>query len=111
MKATVFTEPELEFAGGSRHVDPRFGLADYGPVDFGTSGAPTDIRVGMIGPADGVDGARSWLERCREPIAAKPTEKSPRLFRDFPGFDTDRTFRSRLLFDGPRSRGLSRTGP
>jgi hypothetical protein len=107
MRASVFDEPELEFAGGSRHVDPRFGIADYGPVDLGTPGAPHEIRVGMIGPADGLDGARLWLERCREPIAAKPTQKSPRLFRDFPGFDSDATFRSRLVFD----EALTRTIP
>lgn len=33
MKAFVIDEPEVEFAAGCRHVDPRFGIADYGPVD------------------------------------------------------------------------------
>jgi hypothetical protein len=27
-------EPLLEFAGSGRHIDVRFGLMDYGPVDF-----------------------------------------------------------------------------
>lgn len=107
MKATVFEEPEVEFAAGARHVDPRFGVADHGPVDLGTPGAPRDIRIGIVGPADGIDGARRWLERCREPIAAKSGDKSPRLFRDFPGFDTDVTFRSRLVFDDALTRTVS----
>ena len=107
MKAQVFDEPEVEFAGGIRHVDPRFGVADYGPVDLGTSGAPREIRVGIVGPADGIEGARRWLERCREPIPAKAGDRSPRLFRDFPGFDTDVTFRSRLVFDDGLTRTIS----
>lgn len=107
MRAIVFDEPELEFAAGCRHVDPRFGVADYGPVDFGTIGAPRDIRVGIVGPADGIDGARRWLERCREPIAAKSGDKSPRLFRDFPGYDFDVTFRSRLVFDDAAVRTVA----
>ena len=99
MRALVFDEPEIEFANGCTHQDPRFGVADYGPVDLGTIGAPREIHVGIVGPADGIDGARRWLERCRTAIAAKEANKSQRLFRDFPGFDTDTTFRSRLVFD------------
>jgi hypothetical protein len=99
VKADVFEEPEVEFGGGFRHVDPRFGVADYGPVDLAMAGGPRQIRLGLVGPAEGIQGARQWLERCREPIPAKPGDRSPRLFRDFPGFDSDVTFRSRLVFD------------
>src|SRR6185437_1594225 len=106
MKASVFDEPEVEFANGCTHQDPRFGVADYGPVDLGTAGAPNEIRVGIVGPTDGVDGARRWLEKCRDPIAAKGSTKSPRLFRDFPGFDSDVTFRSRLVFDDTLTRTI-----
>ena len=31
MKVDLIDEPELEF-GGSRHVDIRFGVANYGPL-------------------------------------------------------------------------------
>ncbi|HVV37779.1 MAG TPA: hypothetical protein VHC63_14315 [Acidimicrobiales bacterium] len=107
MRAVVFDEPPVEFAGGSQHVDPRFGVADYGPVDLGTQSAPSEIRVGVVGPADGIDGARRWLESCREPIPAKQSDRGSRLFRDFPGFDNDTTFRSRLTFDEALTRTLS----
>ncbi|MDA8047540.1 MAG: hypothetical protein M0Z30_20295 [Actinomycetota bacterium] len=106
MRAFIFDEPELEFAGDARHVDPRFGVADYGPVDFGTTRAPAEIRLGMIGPSDGLDGTRRWLERCRNGIPAKATDRSPRLFRDFPGFDTSVTFRSTLVFDDSLTRTI-----
>ena len=71
MRARILEEPELEFGNGGRHVDPRTGISDYGPVDDASPGAPRTIRVGIVGPADGVTGVRQWLERCREPIDAK----------------------------------------
>ena len=61
MRAFVLDEPELEFGGGGRHIDPRFGIASYGPVDAGTDGAPARIRVGVVGSQLAVEGIRSWL--------------------------------------------------
>ena len=85
MHAEVLDEPELEFGGGNRHIDPRFGIATYGPADLGAAEAPRAIRVGLIGPADQLGGVRAWFERCREPIAGQgravpaPVPRLPRL--------------------------------
>ena len=108
MRASIFEEPPLEFAGGGRHVDPRHGIADYGPVDLLASASPREIRVGIVGPADGVEGARAWLESCRAGVLAKSGRNaSPRLFRDFPGFTSDTTYRSTLVFDDSTTRTLA----
>jgi hypothetical protein len=40
MHAEVIPEPELEFGGGGRHIDPRFGIANYGPADLAALDAP-----------------------------------------------------------------------
>jgi hypothetical protein len=85
MRAEILDEPELEFGGGNRHIDPRFGISNYGPADLTAADAPTAIRVGLIGPADHLGGLRTWLERYREPIAAKD-ERYPHLFPGFPGY-------------------------
>jgi hypothetical protein len=98
MRTMILDEPELEFGGGGRHIDPRFGIDDYGPVDFGTPSAPAEIEVGIIGSQAAVEGIRRWLQRCRGEIPARPS-RHPRLFRDFPGFDVDRCFHSKLTFD------------
>ncbi len=102
MRAEVLDEPQLEFGGGSGHVDPRFGLTAYGPADLGASDA-TAIRVGMVGPADQLDGLRQWLERCREPIPAKD-ERYPHLFPSFPGCDIDRGLYTTLVFSDRNTR-------
>lgn len=101
MRAHVLEEPELEFGSGGRHIDPRFGIATFGPVDAGTDGSPTRIRVGVIGPQPAVEGIRSWLQRAREPINAKAPRYPGQatLFPAFPGFDTEHSFRSVLALE------------
>lgn len=107
MKATIFDEPALDFGQCGSHVDPRAGITDYGPVDLGTASAPTRIRVGLVGPADACAGVRRWLERCRTPIEAKSNNRHPHLFRGFPGFNPQSTFRSELRFDDQWTRAVS----
>ena len=107
MKATVFDEPRLDFAHGGWHVDPRAGITDYGPVDIEAASAPTHIRVGLVGPAEATAGVQRWLQRCRRPIDAKADNQHPHLFRGFPGFTRDCTFRSELVFDDEWTRVVS----
>lgn len=106
MQAEVIDEPELEFGGRGRHIDPRFGISNYGPADLGTQDAPRAIRVGLVGPADQVDGLRTWLERCREPIPAKD-ERYPHLFPAFPGCDIDTGLQTTLVFSDRNTRTIS----
>ena len=42
MNADFFHEPELEF-GVAKHIDMKFGLMSYGPLDFQISTAPKKI--------------------------------------------------------------------
>lgn len=105
MRAEVIDEPQLEFGGGGYHVDPRFGLTAHGPADLSVVGAPTAIRIGLVGPADQLDGLRRWLERCREPIPAKD-ERYPHLFPSFPGCDIDRGLHTTLVFSDRNTRQL-----
>lgn len=102
VKASVLPEPELEFHAGTRHIDPRHGITDYGPADA-TSDSPRSIRVGIVGPPKSIEGVRRWLDSCRRPIAAKPSHLS-NLFFAFPGFDLSAGYRSQLVFDSRLER-------
>jgi hypothetical protein len=104
MKLAVRDEPPLEFAGGARHVDPRHGIADYGPADAAST-APRTIRAGIVGTPASIQGLRGWLDRCRQPIAAKDS-RFGRLFVPFPGFDTTAGFRSTLVWDSRLKRPI-----
>lgn len=98
MRAEVIEEPSLEFAGGARHLDCRFGIAEYGPVDLGTEGAPPAIRIGLLGDRRSLDGLTRWLESCRTAIDAKQRDR-PGLWPQFPGFSADVGYHTDLVLD------------
>ncbi|MFF0108677.1 argonaute/piwi family protein [Streptomyces hirsutus] len=100
MKAPVLHEPELEFRAGNRHIDPRYGISVFGPADADSPTGPRQIPIALVGPAHAVDGIRSWLQRCQDPIEAKETKPGQEnLHQPFPGFSGDSPFGAQLVFD------------
>lgn len=106
MRATVLDEPDLEFAHGFTGIDPRVGVRDYGPADFGTRLSPDRIRIGIVGPPSEVPALVDWLGRCRRAIAEKES-RYPRLFPDFPGIRPDAGYRCGLVIEDSLLRPLS----
>lgn len=92
-----FDEPELEFGSGGTHVDIRHGIMLHGPLDSGEATAPAQIRVGLVGTTESVDGVRNWLNHCKTGIPAKASRLG-NLFPPFPGFGSDTTFHCDLAF-------------
>jgi hypothetical protein len=77
--------PSLQFGGASTHSDPKSGLLAAGPFDLRFGSARKDhVHVGIVGPADQVEAARRWLDRCGREV---PVFGEPNLLkRPFPGF-------------------------
>ncbi|HEX3722499.1 MAG TPA: Piwi domain-containing protein [Nitrolancea sp.] len=99
MKVAHLPEPELEFGDSGRHVDVRFGLMEFGPLDRGTVRAPVNIKVGIVGTNETVEGISRWLESCQRGISASAS-RQPNLFPHFPGFSKDSAFGVDLVLDG-----------
>lgn len=91
MKVELLEEPELEFGHRGRHIDIRFGIRENGPVSVQDPDAPRDIKVGVVGTAACIEKLFTWMDACRQPVAAKSSKK-PNLFPSFPGFAPDRCF-------------------
>jgi hypothetical protein len=106
VRAFYIDEPELEFGSG-RHIDIRYGLAEYGPLDFASSLAPKIIRLGLIGTPETTSGTSQWLEKCRNGISAK-TSKQPRLFPEFPSCEGQTPFRCSVAPSPDLTRHLTR---
>ena len=106
MNLSILEEPELEFGGGGRHVDIRFGIKDYGPFDLQAPKAPKEVRIGLIGTAETVEGTSRWLETCAQGIAQKET-KQPNLFPAFPPVTSTSSFCCEFGTDASRTRVLS----
>ena len=49
-RATWLDEPELVFAVGRRHCDPKTGIPLYGPRSFGTTRHKREVHVGYSNP-------------------------------------------------------------
>ncbi len=104
MNAEYLHEPELEFGTG-RHIDIKFGLMNYGPLDFEGAVAPKQIKVGIVGTPESVEGVAKWLEKIRKGIAAKAS-KRPNLFPRFPGYGDGLALCAGLLVDSSLQRTI-----
>jgi hypothetical protein len=105
MRVQLIPEPELQFGTG-RHIDIKFGIMNYGPLDFDSPLAPKRIKVGLVGTPETVEGVEQWLRRCEGELAAKPS-KQPNLFPRFPGFNSEAAFQASLILE----QRLQRTIP
>jgi len=68
-------EPELEFGGGKRHIDIRFGISNYGTLDREERATPREIQIGVIGTPQLTDAFLNWLNACAKGVAAKASNK------------------------------------
>ena len=94
MKITpqLLEEPMLEFGEQGQHIDPRLGLARYGPLQP----MPGDrVSIGLIGTAETAEGFEQWMDRLKSEIPGK-SDKLPNLFPPFPGLGNDNPFRCRF---------------
>jgi hypothetical protein len=107
MKLTHIDEPELQFGTG-KHIDIRFGLRNYGPLDFKDPSTPKQINVGIVGTPETIEGVSAWIDKCRKGIAAK-TSKQPHLFSDFPGFTTEGNLQSSVYASTTLQSSISAT--
>lgn len=105
MRATFLDEPQLEFAGGARHIDPRHGVWHYGPADV-RDPTPRIVRAAIIGTQESIDGLQAWLDQCRLGLGAMPDTHLTHLYVPFPGFDVTHGFRSILNFSPRLTRAI-----
>ena len=105
MIARLLEEPEMQFGRGS-HVDPRFGLLDFGPADQTAEAAPAMIPIGVVGTQETIEGVLRWLRRCRKPINPPVDKRTSNFFPPFPGFSSDVGLESELTIDARLQRGV-----
>ena len=100
-------EPELEFGGAQPHIDIRYGLRDYGPLDMNIGTASRSIRLGIVGTNESAERYWQWMQKCRAGVEAKSSNQ-PHLFSSFPSFDMQTAFRCDFAHDASLLRVVSR---
>jgi len=105
MKTTLLSEPELEFGNG-KHIDIKFGLMNYAPLDFNLPLAPKKIKLAIVGIPETIEGVARWLEHIRTGVQAKES-KRPNLFPRFPGYGEGQILSADFILDKQLQRPIS----
>ncbi len=94
----VVPEPLLAFGGRHEHVDPKTGLALYGPYTIAGQTRPSlsSFIVGIVGPADMIADAERWLDACKGILANDGAQ--PFLYPHFPGLNNAHPYQCELIF-------------
>lgn len=72
IKLDYIPEPRLEFSQYFEHEDSKTGLAEFGPFGKNVEGLhSSEIKLGFIGTAETIAGAREWVAECACPIESQ----------------------------------------
>lgn len=91
-------EPELAFARGLTHIDPKVGIPAAGPWSRDQPNHPSSVTAGFIGTADCIAKARAWLSRAAEGVDGDDDH------HPFCGFQVTGPFASQLRVNGPEAK-------
>lgn len=106
MKADYIQEPILLFGKG-KSICPREGIAELNVYDTVTEARKNQLLLGIIGIEEDVENLKSWLKRFESYIPANPKGKQKGLFKSFPGFNQDKGFCAKFIYDSNYERILS----
>jgi hypothetical protein len=98
-------EPDLIFGGDHRCIDPRTGLAAFGPYGVTRPGETRQVRIGIVGTAESIDKALRLLKEMSQPIeqgANVDCVQNP----SFPGLNSQAPFRVHLVTQSQWHRPL-----
>jgi hypothetical protein len=86
--------PILEFGGAGYFTDQKTGLTEAGPFDLRFGAAHrSQVRIGLVGPAEMIEKAQRWYERCQSTI----TSGSENLVQYPPYYGFKSLFRADLV--------------
>ncbi len=88
-------EPALEFGDGGCHIDPRFGLCEFGPLQPSVGDV---VKIGVIGSAETVEGFATFMQRAMKGIDSERPELA-NLNPAFPGLGNRNPFRCTFEVD------------
>jgi hypothetical protein len=104
IKSFVLDEPLLEFGDGGCHLDPRYGLREYGPLQPRSGDV---VRVGVIGTEDAISGFSDFLSETAHGVESG-NKALLNLNPDFPGLGNQNPFRCRFEVPNGATIGLTR---
>jgi len=84
-------EPQLFFGDGQQCVDPRTGLAAFGPYNKSGAANQAQLRVGIVGTSEEIEKSFALLQKISGPVGQDP-DVDGILHPSFPGLNSSRPF-------------------
>ncbi len=106
MKAEYIQEPFLLFGKGKR-ICPREGISELSVYDTVIEARKNQLLLGIIGIEEDVENLKCWLKRFESYIPANPKGKQKGLFKSFPGFNQEKGFCAKFIYDSNYERIIS----
>jgi len=92
----LLVEPSLSFASKQQCVDPRTGLAAFGPYGKTQASGRHEIRLGIVGPAEAIDRAMQFFSGISARV--EPAPKTDAILHPaFPGINSGEPFQIELV--------------
>ncbi len=104
MNLRYIDEPSLQF-GNDQHICPKQGIFSYSPFDI-NSVRPDKITVGFVGKSESIEKIIEWIDNCGSHIKGKEGKKLDNLFLNFPGFNENVGFKSKIVYDDNYKRSI-----
>jgi hypothetical protein len=104
-------EPRLVFSGGNTAVDPKAGIAAFGPLNTEAFHSKA-VRLGVIGTGHGIQCVQNYIQRCLEPVKPGLNKREKHYdalcFPDFPGAQPANGFRAHFSIERTRDIPLAK---
>ncbi len=101
--AIVFDEPDLQFGNGQKHIDPRQGLREFGPLQ---AHAGAVVTVGVLGSSETCEAFANYIVEAQKGVEGNH-KGLPNLNPDFPGLGNANPFACRFVVPDTGRRTLS----
>ena len=88
------SEPELSFAGGSTHINPKIGIPLYGPKSLHTSRHKNEIHIGFVGEAGAIENVLRFINDCSVGVKAEDIGNGS---MPFPGLSSEVGYRFEIV--------------
>jgi len=106
LACSLLPEPFLLFGGRQACEDPKTGLTAFGPYSKTDATRRTQIRVGVVGPAEAIDRALHLVEQMGNPIPYDE-KNDAMLHPGFPGINEQDPFQIQFVTQPVWCRRLS----
>ena len=87
-------EPELSFANGFTHINPKIGIPLYGPKSLHTPRHKKEVHIGFVGEAGAIENVLRFINDCSVGVKAEDIGNGS---MPFPGLSSEVGYRFEIV--------------